>query len=149
MKIGRIIAGLLAIGLGLGTPTSTRAEEIILKDGQKIVGTIVGYENDMFRVETGYGIALVRKDKILSIQVRQARANHFPCTSAPRYEGRQRKARQGRGRAGYASCRSAFRRHHAPQASRAGACCGHAGQASRATAATREPSAGCAHPRAP
>ena len=46
-----------------------RAEEIILKNGQKIVGTIVGYEKDMFRVETEYGIALVRKDKVASIQV--------------------------------------------------------------------------------
>jgi hypothetical protein len=40
-----------------------------LKNGQKIVGTIVGYEKDMFRVETEYGIALVRKDKVASIQV--------------------------------------------------------------------------------
>jgi hypothetical protein len=44
------------------------AEEIILKDGEKIVGTIVGYENNMFRVETDYGLALVRKDKIASVQ---------------------------------------------------------------------------------
>jgi hypothetical protein len=44
------------------------AEEIILKDGQKIVGTIVGYENNMFRIETDYGLALVRKDKIASVQ---------------------------------------------------------------------------------
>lgn len=43
------------------------AEELLLKDGRKIVGTIVGYENDMFRVETDYGFALVRKDKVVSV----------------------------------------------------------------------------------
>lgn len=43
------------------------AEELVLKDGQKIVGSIVGYEDGMFRVETGYGFALVRKDKVASV----------------------------------------------------------------------------------
>lgn len=43
------------------------AEELVLKNGQKIVGTIVGYEGDMFRVETGFGFALVRKDSVVSI----------------------------------------------------------------------------------
>ena len=69
MRLGRITSGLLAIGVLIGAPAPTRAEEITLKDGQKIVGTIVGYEKDMFRVETAYGIALVRKDKVASIQV--------------------------------------------------------------------------------
>jgi hypothetical protein len=69
MKVLRIIAGLwLAIAI-LGGRCPTYAEEIILKNGQKIIGTIVGYEKDMFRVETDYGIALVRKDRIASIQV--------------------------------------------------------------------------------
>ncbi len=44
------------------------AEELLLKDGQKIVGTIVGFENDMFRVETEFGFALVRKDKIATVK---------------------------------------------------------------------------------
>jgi hypothetical protein len=69
MKLGRITVVLWVIGVLAVVPASTRAEEIILKNGQKIVGTIVGYENDMFRVETEYGIALVRKDKVASIQV--------------------------------------------------------------------------------
>ncbi|MGA2982879.1 MAG: hypothetical protein ABSG32_03640 [Terriglobia bacterium] len=69
MKFGRITAVLWVIGVLAGAPPSTRAEEIILKNGQKIVGTIVGYDNDMFRVETEFGIALVRKDKVASIQV--------------------------------------------------------------------------------
>ena len=69
MKLVRIIAGLCVVGALLVAPSPTSAEEITLKNGQKIVGTIVGYENDMFRVETEYGIALVRKDKVVSIQV--------------------------------------------------------------------------------
>ncbi len=46
---------------------AVRADEIRLKDGTKITGTIVGYENDSFKVETSYGFALVRKDKIADI----------------------------------------------------------------------------------
>jgi len=69
MKLGRITVSKLLIGILMGVPAPTRAEEITLKDGQKIVGTIVGYDKDMFRVETAYGVALVRKDKIASIQV--------------------------------------------------------------------------------
>ena len=68
MRLARLIAGLWVIAI-LGGPCPTCAEEIILKNGQKIVGTIVGYEKDMFRVETDYGVALVRKDRIASIQV--------------------------------------------------------------------------------
>ena len=69
MKLAPITAALLTIGVILGASSIIRAEEITLKDGQKIVGTIVGYEKDMFRIETDYGIALVRKDKVASIQV--------------------------------------------------------------------------------
>jgi hypothetical protein len=45
------------------------ADELTLKNGKKIVGTIVGYEHDMFRVETDFGVALVRKDKVVSIKI--------------------------------------------------------------------------------
>ena len=74
MKLARIITGLSIVGVLLAAPAPTRAEEIILKNGQKIVGTIVGHEKDMFRVETEYGIALVRKDKVASIQVTKPEA---------------------------------------------------------------------------
>jgi hypothetical protein len=47
--------------------SSASAEELVLKDGRKLVGTIVGYEDDMFRVETEFGFALVRKDKVASV----------------------------------------------------------------------------------
>jgi hypothetical protein len=43
------------------------ADEIRLKDGTKIIGTIVGFEDNSFKVETSYGFALVRKDKIAAI----------------------------------------------------------------------------------
>jgi hypothetical protein len=43
------------------------ADEIRLKDGSKIIGTIVGYEDDAFKVETTYGFALVRKNSIAEI----------------------------------------------------------------------------------
>src|SRR5215467_1337074 len=43
------------------------ADEIRLKDGKKLNGVIVGYEQDMFRVKTDFGFVLVEKDKIASI----------------------------------------------------------------------------------
>jgi hypothetical protein len=46
---------------------SARADEIKLKDGKKLYGVIVGYEDNMFRVKTEYGFVLVEKDKIASI----------------------------------------------------------------------------------
>ncbi len=44
-----------------------RADEIHLRDGTKINGTIVAFENDSFKVETAYGFALIRKDKVADI----------------------------------------------------------------------------------
>jgi hypothetical protein len=46
---------------------STRADEIRLKDGKKLYGVIVAYEDNMFKVKTDYGFVLVEKDKIASI----------------------------------------------------------------------------------
>ena len=42
-------------------------DEIRLKDGKKLYGTIVAYEDNMFRVKTEFGYVLVEKDKIASI----------------------------------------------------------------------------------
>jgi hypothetical protein len=50
-----------AIGL------SARADEIRLKDGKKLYGVIVAYEENMFKVKTDFGFVLVEKDKIESI----------------------------------------------------------------------------------
>jgi hypothetical protein len=45
----------------------TFADEIKLKDGKKLSGVIVGYEDNMFRIKTDFGFVLVEKDKIASI----------------------------------------------------------------------------------
>jgi hypothetical protein len=57
---------------------AVRADEIRLKDGTKITGTIVGFENDSFRVETAYGFALIRKDKVADINITAAKKEPEP-----------------------------------------------------------------------
>ena len=47
--------------------TSAAADEIRLKDGKKLYGVIVAYEDNMFKVKTDYGFVLVEKDKIAAI----------------------------------------------------------------------------------
>ncbi len=56
-----LVLALCAIGL------CARADEIRLKDGKKLYGVIVSYEDNMFKVKTEYGYVLVEKDKIESI----------------------------------------------------------------------------------
>ncbi|HXM91541.1 MAG TPA: hypothetical protein VN974_08325 [Candidatus Dormibacteraeota bacterium] len=48
-------------------PKPAQADEIRLKDGQKLYGVIVSYEDNMFKVKTDFGFVLVEKDKIASI----------------------------------------------------------------------------------
>ena len=43
------------------------ADEIHLKDGKTFYGTIVGYDNKMFKVKTDFGFIYVEKDKIAAI----------------------------------------------------------------------------------
>src|SRR5579864_3632095 len=62
--------GLLSLLIPAGV---ARADEIRLKDGTKIIGTIVGFESDSFRVETSYGFALVQKDKVADISISAAK----------------------------------------------------------------------------
>jgi len=45
------------------------ADELRLKDGSKIVGTIIGFEENSFKVQTSYGLAVVHKDKVVTIVV--------------------------------------------------------------------------------
>jgi hypothetical protein len=49
------------------TATTALADEIRLKDGKKLYGVIIAYEDNMFKVKTDYGYVLVEKDKIASI----------------------------------------------------------------------------------
>ena len=75
---------LLALIL-LFAATPARAEEFILKDGTRIVGKIVGYEKDAFRVETSFGIAIIYKDKIERILMTPGSSPPAPKTEpAPR-----------------------------------------------------------------
>lgn len=55
---------LAAVGL---CASAVRADEIRLKDGKKLYGVIVAYEDNMFKVKTDFGYVLVEKDKIASI----------------------------------------------------------------------------------
>jgi hypothetical protein len=68
VRRGSLARGLLIIisAAGLGI-SSARADEIRLKDGKKLYGVIVGYEDNMFKVKTDFGYVLVEKDKIASI----------------------------------------------------------------------------------
>jgi hypothetical protein len=54
-----------------------RADDLKLKDGSKVSGSIVGFDDNSFKVQTSYGFALVRKDQVVSITVSPA-TNHEP-----------------------------------------------------------------------
>lgn len=53
----------------LVAPRSLRADDLKLKDGSTISGTIVGYEENSFKVKTSYGYAVVQKDQVVSIGI--------------------------------------------------------------------------------
>jgi len=59
------VAGVVALSI----VSSTRADDLKLKDGTKISGTIVGFEENSFKVKTSYGFAVVQKDQVLSIGI--------------------------------------------------------------------------------
>ena len=71
----------LCVALGLAAAAS-HADEIRLKDGKKLYGVIVAYEDNMFKVKTDYGFVLVEKDKIASIVPSTPAANAPASTGA-------------------------------------------------------------------
>ena len=73
---------MLLCAAGLSGP-ALHGDDIILTDGRKITGVVVGMEKDSFRVETDFGIALVRKDKILRIEVTPKPASAAEKPAAP------------------------------------------------------------------
>ncbi len=75
---GSLPIAALAVAL-CATATAARADEIRLKDGKKLYGVIVAYEDNMFKVKTDFGYVLVEKDKIASI-VPSTPANETPKT---------------------------------------------------------------------
>jgi hypothetical protein len=62
-----VLAGMLFWVFAALSARIARADEIRLKDGKKLYGVIVGYEDNMFKVKTDFGFVLVEKDKIASI----------------------------------------------------------------------------------
>jgi hypothetical protein len=63
----RLLPGLAFLASALVLCGTAPADEIRLKDGKKLYGVIVGYEDNMFKVKTEFGYVLVEKDKIASI----------------------------------------------------------------------------------
>src|ERR1700746_2547979 len=60
---------ILLATLVMVSPPPAHSDELKLKDGTKIVGTIVGFEENSFKVKTNYGFAVVQKDQVLSISI--------------------------------------------------------------------------------
>ena len=83
------LAALCILTFGVALPAC--ADEIRLKDGKKLYGVIVAYEENMFKVKTDFGFVLVEKDKIASIipsapataEAQSAKSGAEPSKSAP------------------------------------------------------------------
>ncbi len=63
---GPLLVAALAVVFS-ATAATAWADEIQLKDGKKLYGVIVAYEDNMFKVKTDFGFVLVEKDKISKI----------------------------------------------------------------------------------
>jgi hypothetical protein len=72
----------LACVLALAAITA-HADEIRLKDGKKLYGVIVAYEENMFKVKTDFGFVLVEKDKIASIIPAAPAGSEAPPAKTP------------------------------------------------------------------
>jgi len=70
------------LAIVLCTATCAPADELRLKDGTKIIGTIVGFEDNSFKVQTSYGFALVRRDVVASIILSEP-AKELPKAAQP------------------------------------------------------------------
>jgi hypothetical protein len=78
MRCGALLA--LALCASLSLP----ADEIRLKDGKKLYGVIVAFDDNMFKVKTDFGFVLVEKDKIAAIipagpETSEAKADSKPA----------------------------------------------------------------------
>jgi hypothetical protein len=61
MRCGALLA------FALGIAVCLRADEIRLKDGKKLYGVIVAFDDNMFKIKTDFGFVLVEKNKIAAI----------------------------------------------------------------------------------
>lgn len=62
------------------------AEEFYLKDGTKIVGKVVAFENNAFRVETSFGVAIIYRDRINRIVFPESPSEPAPAESVKKPE---------------------------------------------------------------
>jgi hypothetical protein len=69
-----VVISLLACSASMVLPRAAVADELKLKDGSKINGTIVGFEENSFKVKTSYGYAVVQKDQVATISMSDASA---------------------------------------------------------------------------
>ncbi|MDQ1408049.1 MAG: hypothetical protein QOG55_3678 [Acidobacteriaceae bacterium] len=76
-------------------PKPAHADEIRLKDGQKLYGVIVAYEDNMFKVKTDFGYVLVEKDKIASIVPNVTSARNAAKVEPPAAEKPSASAKAG------------------------------------------------------
>ena len=65
-KHGSLLLATCALALCAIAPPA-RADEFQLKDGKKLYGVIVSYEDNMFKIKTDFGYILIEKDKIAKI----------------------------------------------------------------------------------
>ena len=86
----------LLICIFLSVLTPLHSEQIVLKSGKILTGSIVDYDEHMFRVETEFGFALIRKDRVASINFDSAEA---PASTSRKNDkqGRKEEPETGRG----------------------------------------------------
>lgn len=77
------LAGFAVVIAFLAGTGAARADEFHLKDGSKIVGTIVGFEDGAFKVQTTYGFAYVRKESIAEIVPAEKKTGPDSVQQAP------------------------------------------------------------------
>lgn len=82
MKCAAIVAALIFL------TALASADELRLKDGTKITGTVVGFEDGAFKVETTYGFALVKKEKVATIIFSDAKPEPNKAAEARKPESR-------------------------------------------------------------
>jgi hypothetical protein len=82
MRLGTQFFAHAAVAAGLAVASLAtpfvKADDLKLKDGTKISGTIVGFDDNSFRVKTNYGFAVVQKDQVVSIAITPAAKSEDP-----------------------------------------------------------------------
>jgi len=73
---------LLVFSMLLAMSLPAAAEEILLKDGTKIVGHLSGLQGDKIEVETAYGKMQIKRDDIIAINFPESGANTAPVSPA-------------------------------------------------------------------